>query len=53
MKVFSVQCEKSPKTIEDIKKLNEKYKFYTSVQNAQLLHALFDEISDLWEHYQK
>lgn len=50
MKDFSVQCEKPPKTIEDIENSNEKCMFYTGVPNAQILHALFDEMSDVCEN---
>ena len=50
MKDFSVQCEKPPKTIEDTENSKEKCMFYTGVPNAQILHALFDEISDVCEN---
>ena len=50
MKDFSVQCEKPPKTIEDIENSNEKCMFYTGVPNAKILYALFDEMTDVNEN---
>ena len=50
MKDFSVQCEKPQKTIEDIENSMEKCMFYTDVPNAQIVHALFDEMSVVCEN---